>query len=130
MLVAGTVSGEATMKALVLAGLIALGSASVARAEDEDARADVRCVLAMYALMSNPNQAANAFSAALFFTGRLEGRDPKIDVGAAVKTEMKRMSQSDYPHEMQRCGDEAKTRSQLLQTVGVSLQPARRGVGN
>jgi hypothetical protein len=125
-----TVSGEASMKALAFAALIAVGSSGVARAEDEDTRADVRCVIAMYALMNNPDRAANAFSAALFFTGRLEGRDPKIDVNSAIKQELPRMSQSDYPHEMVRCGDEAKVRSTMLLTVGTELKKAGPGRRN
>lgn len=119
------------MKIPALVALVVLASAGSARAADDDTRADVRCVLAMYALMRNPSMTANAFSAALFFTGRLEGRDSKIDVEAELKKELARMSASDYGHEIQRCGDEAKTRSTLLQTVGTGLAAGgKRGIGN
>jgi hypothetical protein len=118
------------MKVPVLLALVALAStpAVAARADEDDVRADVRCVLAMYALMNSPDRAANAFWAAAFFTGRLEGRDPKFDVNAAIKQELPRMSQSDFPHEMQRCGEEAKVRSTMLLTVGTELKkmPQRR----
>ncbi len=114
------------MKVPVLLALAALASvpAGAARADDEDVRADVRCVLAMYALMNNEKMASNAFAGALYFTGRLEGRDPKFDVNAAVKEEMPRMRQADLPHEMQRCGEEAKVRTTMLLTVGTELKKA------
>ncbi len=111
------------MKLPVLLALAALASIpAAARADEEDVRADVRCIVAMYGLMNDDKLAANAFWAAAFFTGRLEGRDPKFDVSAAVKLETTKMRQSDLRHEMQRCGDEAKVRSTMLLTTGTELK--------
>jgi hypothetical protein len=102
-----------------------------AQAADDDLQADLRCMLAMYATSRNPQLAQGAGVALLFYAGRIEGRDPTIDLAAAMKKEALRMSASDYSFNARRCGDEVKAKGEALKTTGQSLtQQAKRGVGD
>ena len=120
------------MKIIVIAALTAaLFAPGVARADkEEDMQADLRCMLAMYATARNPQLAQGAGVALLYYVGRIEARDPALDLAAAMRKEAQRMSASDYSFNARRCGDEVKAKGELIKVAGQALQTTRRGTGN
>ena len=121
------------MKAITIAALAAAlllpGAAQADKADDM--QADIRCMLAMYATSRNPQLAQGAGVALLYYAGRIEVREPTIDLGAAMKKEALRMSPSDYSFNARRCGDEVKAKGEALKAAGQSLQQQnKRGVGD
>ena len=121
------------MKTVIIAAFAAAlllpGTAQANR--DDDMQADLRCVLAMYATARNPQLAQGAGVALLYYAGRIEGRDPALDLTAALAKEAQRMNASDYSFNARRCGDEVKAKGEVVKAVGQSLQQVnRRGVGD
>jgi hypothetical protein len=96
---------------------------AVAHATSPEATADVRCLLASIALMSTPNNTTRAAAAtsALYFLGRLDGREPRADLQTLIREESQRMSQSDLAAESKRCGQELRERAQVVSTLGQQL---------
>lgn len=114
----------------VLAGALLLPATAQADKSD-DMQADIRCMLAMYATSRNPQLAQGAGVALLYFAGRIEGREPGLDLAEAMRKEAQRMSPSDYSFNARRCGDEVKAKGELLRAAGQSLQQQnKRGVGD
>ena len=118
-----------TMGIAVLAALLALPGPAWADKE-EDMQADLRCMLAMYATSRNPQFAQGAGVALLYYAGRIEGRDPSLDLAAAMRKEAQRMNASDYSFNAKRCGDEVKAKGEVLKAAGEALSATRRGVGD
>lgn len=114
------------MKAIALAALAAaILMATPAGAQDDPNRADVRCLLAMTALMRNPQTQAAGGAGTLYFTGKIDGRDVKFDLQGATKREFSRMDPMEYRREIQRCGEELKVRNEALKAMGEALKLGR-----
>jgi hypothetical protein len=118
-----------TITAAALAAVLLLPTSAIAD-RDDDMQADLRCVLAMYATSRNPQLAQGAGVALLYYAGRIEGRDPALDLTSAMIKEAQRMSASDYSFNARRCGDEVKAKGEALKAAGQSLQQVKRGVGD
>jgi hypothetical protein len=119
-----------TIGIAILAAALLAPAAAQANSED-DMQADIRCVLAMYATSRNPQYAQGAGVALLYYVGRIEGRDPTLDLAGAMKKEALRMTASDYSFNARRCGDEVKAKGEALKATGQSLQQqTKRGVGD
>ena len=117
----------------VLAAALVLPAAASAQRVDkaEDIQADLRCMLAMYATMRNPQLAQAAGASSLYFAGRIEGREPAFDFTAGLKREAEKMSNSDYAFNAKRCFDEIRIKNDALKAAAASgLQSNKRGVGN
>ena len=124
------------MKTLCLAALAALslGGAAWAQDDDEDKsshkaenRADVRCILAMAVMRKNPQYENWGGLGMLYFTGRLEGRMPKLNLASAIRREVSQMRPAEYNDEVKRCSDLLTERNTSLRALGAQMQP--RGVG-
>ena len=114
--------------AALAAALLLPGAAQADKADDM--QADIRCMLAMYASMRNPQLTQNATAASLYFAGRIEGREPAFDFAVGLKREADRMRPADYQFNARRCFDEIKLKGEALKGAAESLQPAKRGVGD
>lgn len=116
------------MKTILAAALLAL-SASVGSAQTPDVtRMDLRCVLALSALLQNPAYKDGAAAGLFYYVGKIDGRDPAFDLAAGLRREASYMQASDWAKEAQRCGAEVKARNEALKTM--SSGAAHRGVGN
>jgi hypothetical protein len=106
--------------------LCALASAARAQAPSPgDTRADVRCLLAFGALLQNPAYKDAAGTGMFYFAGRLDGRDPNLDLAAAMKREIGNMATADYRTEAQRCGQALKARNEALKATGEAVKAGR-----
>lgn len=115
------------MRVIVLAAILAT-VAGAARAEEDANRADVRCVLAMSAMLRSPQYKDAGGAGIFYFAGRIEGRDPGFDLGSAMKREAGRMGAADYGDEARRCGAQLAEKNRAFQAM--SAGHASRGVGN
>ena len=115
--------------AMILAASAVLSAAGAARADEWSTGADLRCVVAFSALMNNPTYREAAASGIFYFVGRLEGRDPALDLGKGLKQVRSVMQVSQYAGEAQRCGAELKAKNEALRAMSSPLAQ-KRGVGN
>jgi hypothetical protein len=111
----------------IAASVLGLGAAQPARAEDLTVQ-DIRCVVAFGALVSNPQYREAAATGIFYFLGRVEGREPGLDIAEALKQTRRGMGQGDIANEGQRCGAQLKARNESLKALNATGE-ARRGVG-
>jgi len=102
-----------------------LFAASAASAQPIDPTPDVRCVVAMAAMIRNPAYKDGATAGLFYYLGRLDARDPAFDLGPAMRRE--RMAPVDIAQEGRRCGAAVAERNKALQ--GMSANTPSRGVG-
>lgn len=112
----------ALLSALPLAAqttLVAPATAKIALTRTED----LRCLLLVSELIGTgtAEQKEAGTKAALYFAGKILGREPGLDLTAAAKTEIVAMEKIDRQAGYQRCGAE-------LQLIGVKLQAAGAGL--
>jgi len=101
-------------------------TATQARAEDTQ-KSDLKCVLAMSALVQNPQFKDAAAAGLFYYLGRVEGRDPTIELGPALKRTAGDMQLSAYAGEARRCGAALREKNEILKAAGETLRS--RGVG-
>ena len=117
-------------KALILAAALA-ALAVPASAQDEAVReaskADVRCALAMTAIMRDEAYKQSATVGLYYFAGRIEARDPSVDLAQAMRREAGKMQNSEWAGEIQRCGAELQVKTKSFEAVRDAFSP--RGTG-
>lgn len=89
----------------------------------DQTRADLRCFIAVMQTskaMDTLNPGASKV-AIMYFYGRLDGEDPKLDLEAAILDELPKMSMQDIAAADMRCGLEMKDRSNYMDVVGQHL---------
>ncbi|THD77596.1 MAG: hypothetical protein E7812_13570 [Phenylobacterium sp.] len=113
------------MKYLLSAACVAalLTTATTARADDEAIGADARCIAVFAAMVQMPAYKDAAGAGLLYYLGRLDARDPKLDLAAAVKHEAARMDRTEYMAVAQRCGSTLKQRNDALKAAARDFPP-------
>ncbi len=117
------------MKAYILAAMLAAVTvtATAARADDDaDQRADLRCFLGMTVMAKNETYKEWAQFGIFFYTGRLKGRDPKVDIGEGLKREFMTLRTLGMNEEIRRCSDQLGQVSRDLESL---KRDVPRGVG-
>lgn len=84
---------------------------------------DLRCLLLVSELVGSGNaeQKESGTKAALYFAGKLLGREPGLDLSAAAKTEFAAMETMDRNAGFRRCGAELQLAGVKLQAAGAAL---------
>lgn len=116
------------MRTILIAALALAGVSTAAHAEDDPNRDDVKCVLAMSAMLKLPQYASAGATGLFYYVGRIEGRSPGYDLEHALRKEGGDMQRNDYRAEMERCG--AALAAKNAQLKGMQAQPPKRGVGD
>jgi hypothetical protein len=112
------------MKYLLSAACVAaLMTATTARADDEAIANDARCIAVFAAMVQMPQYKDAAGAGLLYYLGRLDARDPKLDLVAAVKHEAARMDRTEYMVVAQRCGSTLKQRNDALKAAARDFPP-------
>ena len=111
---------------VVVAGLLAIQSAPVRASDpslDAERTADIRCVLVGIRLstVGNATQRSAGTMLALYFLGRLEGRNPGFDVENLVIKNAQVMTESDYKAEAGRCGAALSEKGQQIAKIGTDM---------
>jgi len=108
-------------------GTFAVPAMAADDAEGGDAnRSDVRCILGMSAMARNETYKQWGQTGIFYYTGRLHGRDPKYDIGEAIKREYRLLPAAAYNDEIKRCNDALGETSRDLEKM---KPPAPRGTG-
>ena len=114
-----------TLRIIAMAAVASL-LASAAHAQPSDTRrADLRCMLGFMALLQNPAYKDAATAGLMYYVGRLDGREPDLELATAIKREAGNMATADYMTEAQRCGRALKERSAALKAAGEGLRSGR-----
>jgi hypothetical protein len=103
------------------AAVLLVGAAAPAAAQDAENTADIRCALAAMAMVGATQDATmkqQATMAALYYVGRLDGRNPNLDLEARLRQEMARMAPQELAGEALRCGQQLMVRGKALQAIG------------
>ena len=98
-----------------------------ARAQDLTAT-DLRCVVAFTVLVNNPTYREAAASGIFYFLGRIEGREPQLDLAHALHDTRRGMQNGDLLTEAQRCGALLKAKNDSLKAMNSTISQ-KRGVG-
>ena len=112
----------AAMAAAILTGVALPACAAV----EDPTRADVRCLLGMSQMAKNEAYKQWGQFGVFYFTGRLQARDPRIDLAAEIKREYRQFPASEYNDEIKRCSDALGETSRTLEDLKPDL---RRGTG-
>lgn len=104
--------------------LVAPATARIATTRTDD----LRCLLLMSDLVASgtAEQKDAGTKAALYFTGKLLGREPGLDLAAVAKTEIVAMETYDRQAGYQRCGAELKLTGVKLQAASAALATMRK----
>jgi hypothetical protein len=78
---------------------------------------DIRCMLAMGAIASNPESRQAATLGAFYFEGRINARAPTLNLPVAMKAEVARLDQATMQNEAKRCTALVNQASQTMQAV-------------
>lgn len=94
-----------------------------AMAQDADTVADVRCVAVgiRSAELPDSRQKSTGLLMALYFIGRLDGRDPKLDLETLLAEQLAKMTAADFTAEAARCGNSLATKGAQITHVGQDL---------
>ena len=98
--------------------------AAPAHSLSPDLTVDIRCFVAAINLMqATPDSTARsaAFSSALYYLGRLDGRNPTLNLEELIVAESQKMTQSDIRSELQRCGKALSARGTVVTVIGQKL---------
>jgi hypothetical protein len=84
---------------------------------------DIKCMVVGGALNQSQDPKARTVSTLMifYFLGRIDARDPNLDLTTALKTRMQALKPADLQVEARRCSDQMNTRSQALQAVSAKL---------
>ena len=88
-------------------------------------RADVRCVVALSRAAGEAGAESPEISrlrtVTFYYIGRIDGRTPKLDLGAAFEREGRQMSHADYLRLPQLCQDEYERRADALNAASQAM---------
>lgn len=117
------------LSAILAVTATALASAAGGGAHAEDLTVtDLRCVVAFTVLVNNPTYHDAAASGIFYFLGRVEGREPQLDLAHALHDTRRGMQAGDFLTEAQRCGAVLKAKNDSLKAMNSSVLQ-KRGVG-
>ncbi|CAN5812319.1 hypothetical protein BH11PSE1_BH11PSE1_16290 [soil metagenome] len=103
------------------AGLIASG----AQAETAETTKDIRCVVIYSYLIGTSDDDADKRSLAIgmfYYQGRIDGREPALDYGTALKREMLNIPDEAIEPELKRCSAGLQDRSGEMEVVGKRVE--------
>ncbi len=87
--------------------------------------------MAFSALVNNPTYREAAASGIFYFLGRLEGRDPTLDLAKNLREVRGAMQLTAIEGEARRCGGELKAKNEALKAMTAGAEaPPTRGVGS
>lgn len=94
-----------------------------AKAQDSETTADVRCVAISFILANDPdpNLQASGRAVALYYLGRLDGRNEKLDLEPLLMQQAAQMTEAEYHSGARECGERMKIRGQQIVTMAQDM---------
>ena len=107
-----------------LALLLAPISIAASPAIDAETTKDVRCLVAVASLANSEDESAKmaAIVGSQYFLGRIDGRQPTLDLETAIRTEAARLDEAAIKGLLLSCGGLMKSRGAALQSIGEGMQ--------
>ena len=98
-------------------------------AQDADNVADIRCVAVgiRSAALPDSRQKSAGLLMALYFIGRLDGRDPNSISRRRLSEQLAKMTAADFTTEAARCGNSLSTKGAQITHVGQDLSKQLAG---
>jgi hypothetical protein len=93
-------------------------------AQDSDNVADVRCVAVgmREAELPNSTQKSTGTLLVLYYVGRLDGRNPTLDLEKLLAEQIAKMTDADYAAESRRCSQTLSTKGAQISHLGEDLR--------
>jgi hypothetical protein len=109
---------------LSAAALAACAAAFSARAADDPASSDIRCLAVAATLASNadPKIQNAGVMASLYYLGKVDGRTPNLDLENRLKQELLQLQPQDLQADAVRCGAELARRGKAVSDIGARLK--------
>ena len=106
--------------------LLLFGCCLPAAAIAPESTADVRCLISAVSLLQSPNNSVRAAAAAsaLYYLGRLDGREPGLDLQEIILAEAGKMTSTQLRVETEACGKELSARGAAIDSIGRKLAVA------
>jgi hypothetical protein len=94
-----------------------------AAAISPESAADVRCFISAVSLLQSPNNniRAAAQASALYFLGKLDGRETSMDIENVILAEARKMTPTQLATETTMCGKELSARGAAINAIGQKL---------
>jgi hypothetical protein len=94
-----------------------------AAAEDAETTNDLRClvVASQMSASDNPSLKASALPAWLYYLGRLDGHNPKLDLEKSLIAELSKMTPQQLQAAAASCGNALAARGQVVTTMADDL---------
>ena len=109
--------------------VVAVLSSGTAHGQSADSRDDIRCIVAAISSMNIVKDTAMKGSlqvSALYYLGRLDGREPTLDLEKSLLNELSKMNAKDVGAEDQRCGKQLASRGQAFANIGKDIMQKGR----
>lgn len=115
-----------TAKLIAAACFIAALAPQAARADVANFDPDLRCAAIGFAIVGGPNatdqQRASGMLVAAYYVGKLQGRNPAINLEEELYQLSLHMTQADIATESGRCGQEFEALGRSMIEMGANLQ--------
>lgn len=111
------------LRAAAFAACVA--AAAPAAAESAETTNDIRCVVAIAMLAgqsSDPQFVQEAAMGLLYFVGRIEGREPGLNLEATLRAQAARTTQPMLREDLVRCGRIMLAKGGELKAIGEGMQ--------
>ena len=94
------------------------------RAQDAESIADVRCVAVGVRSAEKPDsrQKSTGTLLVLYYIGRVDGRDPSLDIEKALTEQIGKMTDADYASEAVRCSKILTEKGAQITHIGEAMQ--------
>jgi hypothetical protein len=110
---------------------MAIAPVSNASAQSETTQADLRCLVAIMesAAAIDKTRPGSSEVAAMYYLGKVDADDPNLDLEAAIRDLVPKMSSQDVGAEDVRCGRKLSERGRAMNVIGQHLtsDPTRKG---
>lgn len=116
-------------RGLVLALAAALALPATAHAETAETTADLRCVAVAFAMTSDPKFSSIGMMVALYYLGRLDGRDPDLDLAKKFSDPDALMAGMSVQEAAKSCGEKMSLRGRELKDIAARIEEAERAKG-
>jgi hypothetical protein len=86
---------------------------------------DIRCLAAglRFAEMPDSHQKSTGMLMVLYYLGRLDGRNPDLDVEGLLSQEIPKMTAAEYAAEATRCSNNLSAKGQQISRLGEKMLP-------
>jgi len=104
---------------------LACVAAPAARAADDAAAADLKCMVVAAALSQNADPGLKSAGAmtGIYYLGRLDGRTPNLDLETRLRATISQMTPQELVPEIQRCGQQVQARLKSAGQIGSRMPP-------